>query len=229
VSADAPSWIVKTLPVGPLQTNCYLVADAQAGEAMVIDPGAQSERIYAALGALCPTGVVVRYVVNTHAHFDHVGANGPLMEELCAAQETPPKLVAHAEALPGLAAGGGAALFGFRLPPSPEPDWIVNEGDVLRLGAHELRVLHTPGHSPGSITLYCAAQRAAFVGDVLFRQGVGRYDLPGGSWAVLKESIRARLYTLPDETIVYPGHGPATAIGREKKSNPYVPQSNLTG
>jgi glyoxylase-like metal-dependent hydrolase (beta-lactamase superfamily II) len=222
VSADAPSWIVKTLPVGQLQTNCYLIADVQTGEAMVVDPGAQSERIYAALGRLRPAGVVVQYVVNTHAHFDHVGANGPLMGKLCAEQETPPKLVAHAEALPGLAQGGGAALFGFRMAPSPEPDWVVAEGDVLRLGAHELRVLHTPGHSPGSISLYCAAQRTAFVGDVLFSQGVGRSDLPGGSWAVLKESIRGRLYSLPDETIVYPGHGPATAIGREKKSNPYV-------
>jgi glyoxylase-like metal-dependent hydrolase (beta-lactamase superfamily II) len=214
--------IVKTLPVGQLQTNCYLVADAKTGEAMVIDPGAESERIYAALGTLLETEVIVKYVVNTHAHFDHVRANAPLMDKLSSAQASPPDLVAHSEAIPLLAQGGGATLFGFRVVPSPEPDMVVNEGDMLRLGAHEFHVMHTPGHSPGSISLYCATEDLAFVGDVLFRQGVGRYDLPGGSWTVLQTSIRSRLYTLPDVTTVYPGHGPATTIGGEKRSNPFV-------
>ena len=222
MKADAPALIVKTLSVGQLQTNCYLVADAKTGEAMIVDPGAESERIYAALGNLHQTETSVRYVVNTHAHFDHVRANGPLLDKLCAVQKTPPQLVAHAEAVPLLAQGGGAALFGFRVVPGPAPDTIIDEGDVLRLGAYEFQVMHTPGHSPGSISLYCAAQNVVFVGDVLFRQGVGRYDLPGGSWAVLQESIRSRLLTLPDATTVYPGHGPATTIGGEKKSNPFV-------
>jgi glyoxylase-like metal-dependent hydrolase (beta-lactamase superfamily II) len=166
--------------------------------------------------------VRVQYVVNTHAHFDHVRANGPLLANLRLAQETPPQLVAHAEAIPLLAQGGGASLFGFRITPSPEPDLVVEEGDVLRLGAHDFQVMHTPGHSQGSISLYCAAENVVFVGDVLFRQGVGRYDLPGGSWALLQTSVRSRLYTLPDSTVVYPGHGPATTIGGEKKSNPFV-------
>jgi glyoxylase-like metal-dependent hydrolase (beta-lactamase superfamily II) len=215
---------IQTLPVGQLQTNCYLVADAKTGEAMVVDPGAESDRIYAAVEELraAQASTWVKYVVNTHAHFDHVFANGLLMDKLRTAQASPPQLVAHGEAIPLLAQGGGAALFGFRVVPSPEPDWIVGEGDVLRLGAHELQVMHTPGHSSGSISLYCAAENVVLVGDVLFRQGVGRYDLPGGSWAVLLASIRDRLFTLPDETIVYPGHGPATTIGREKKSNPFV-------
>jgi glyoxylase-like metal-dependent hydrolase (beta-lactamase superfamily II) len=121
-----------------------------------------------------------------------------------------------------LAQGGGAAWFGFRDVPSPEPDLVVGEGDVLHLGTFELRVLHTPGHSSDSISLHCASEGLIFVGDVLFRQGVGRYDLPGGSWTTLRESIRNRLYVLPDATTVYPGHGPATTIGREKKSNPFV-------
>jgi glyoxylase-like metal-dependent hydrolase (beta-lactamase superfamily II) len=207
--------------VGQLQTNCYLAADKVTGQAMVFDPGAESERIVAALERL---GFVteVRYVVNTHAHFDHVGANGPLLEQLAAVQEAPPQLVAHAEAVPLLAQGGGAAMFGFRMAPSPEPDRLVGEGDVLRLGGHDFTVIRTPGHSPGSISLYCAAEKACFVGDVLFSQGVGRYDLPGGNWEVLKASIRERLYALPDDTVVYPGHGPTTAIGREKKVNPFV-------
>jgi glyoxylase-like metal-dependent hydrolase (beta-lactamase superfamily II) len=223
VKVNAPALVVKTLPVGQLQTNCYLVADAKTGQAMVVDPGAEGDRIYAALGKLeLEASPQVKYVVNTHAHFDHMQGNARLMEKLCSVQASPPKLVAHAEALLTLAQGGGATLFGFPAVSSPEPDWIVDEGDVLHLGAHELRVMHTPGHSPGSISLYCAAESVAFVGDVLFMHGVGRYDLPGGSWDVLETSIRSRLYTLPDETIVYPGHGPATTIGREKKSNPYV-------
>lgn len=214
--------IVKTLVVGQLQTNCYLVVDAKTGETMIVDPGAESERIYAALEELPGAEISVRYVVNTHAHFDHVQANGALLEKLRLVQGSPPQLVAHAEAVPLLAQGGGAAFFGFRAAPSPQPDRIVAEGDVLCLGGSEFRVLHTPGHSPGSISLYCAGEALIFVGDVLFRQGVGRYDLPGGDWTTLEESIRSRLYTLPDATVVYPGHGPATTVGREKKSNPWV-------
>jgi glyoxylase-like metal-dependent hydrolase (beta-lactamase superfamily II) len=219
---EASDLIVQTLLVGQLQTNCYLVADAETGDTMVVDPGAESERIYAALGRLLDAEISVRYVVNTHAHFDHVRANGALLESLRLSQATPPQLVAHAEAIPLLAQGGGASLFGFRITPSPEPDLVVEEGDVLRLGAHDFQVMHTPGHSQGSISLYCAAENVVFVGDVLFRQGIGRYDLPGGSWALLQTSIRSRLYALPDATIVYPGHGLATTIGGEKKSNPFV-------
>ena len=216
--------IVKTLPVGQLQTNCYLVADAETGEAMVVDPGAEGERIYAAAEKLQGTqaSVWVKYVVNTHAHFDHVRANAPLLEKLRASQETPPELVAHAEALPALAQGGNAALFGFRVVPSPEPERVVGEGDRLTLGAHEFQVMHTPGHSPGSISLYCAAESVVFGGDVLFRQGVGRYDLPGGSWQQLLDSIQQVLFALPDQTVVYSGHGPATTIGEEKQLNPWL-------
>jgi glyoxylase-like metal-dependent hydrolase (beta-lactamase superfamily II) len=222
VTVDVPSLVVQTLPVGQLQTNCYLVADPKTAETMIVDPGAESDRILDALGRLLETTPRCVYVVNTHAHFDHVRANGPLMDALRRAQGVPPQLVAHAEAVPLLAQGGGAAMFGFRPVPSPVPDVVVGEGDVLRVGGYAFEVLHTPGHSPGSITLYNADQGVAFVGDVLFRQGVGRYDLPGGSWTVLLSSIRERLFALPDETIVYPGHGPATSIRREKKSNPFV-------
>jgi len=224
VSVGVSALIIKTLLVGQLHTNCYLVADRETGEAMVVDPGAEGERIYAAVESLqaAQASVWVKYVVNTHAHFDHVRANGPLLDKLHAAQETPPELVAHADALPALAQGGGASFFGFRIVHSPEPGRVVGEGETLILGAHELQVMHTPGHSPGSISLYCADEGVLFCGDVLFRQGVGRYDLPGGSWAILQESIRSRLFTLPDATKVYPGHGPTTTIGGEKRSNPFV-------
>jgi glyoxylase-like metal-dependent hydrolase (beta-lactamase superfamily II) len=223
--------VVQTLVVGQLQTNCYLVLDVESREAMVIDPGAESERIFAAVQRLSPQpaagvrpdpAIWVKYVVDTHAHFDHVRDNGPLLEALRAAQESPSKLVAHSAALPMLAQGGGAVWFGFRGQVSPEPDCVVGEGDVLQLGKLELHVLHTPGHSPGSISLYAPTEGAIFCGDLLFRQGVGRWDLSGGSRSTLLESIRSRVYTLPDATTVYPGHGPATTIGGERKSNPFT-------
>jgi glyoxylase-like metal-dependent hydrolase (beta-lactamase superfamily II) len=108
--------------------------------------------------------------------------------------------------------------------PSPKPDQFVGDGDTLSLGSTTLRIFHTPGHSPGSISLYSAEDSAVFVGDVLFWRGVGRADLPGGSWPTLLESIRSRLFALPDQTRVYPGHGPSTTIGEERGENPYLRQ-----
>ncbi len=210
--------IIETLVVGSLQTNCYLVGDEQTGACAVVDPGDDADQILRALGhAQVP--LTVQYVIDTHAHFDHILANRDLLRALSVQQESRPELILHAAEAPLLAADGGAAWFGFTPVPSPKPDRFVADGDVLSVGQISLQVLHTPGHSPGSISLYCAAEGVLFAGDVLFRQGVGRHDLPGGDWAALMDIIRDRLFVLPDETRVYPGHGPATTIGLEKRDN----------
>lgn len=217
--------IVETLIVGLVQTNCYVIADEGTGDAAIVDPGGDAERIVRAvreLGQRLRVDLCVDYVVNTHAHFDHILDNGRLIEQLARLQPTAPSLVAHVQASPLIVAGGGATWFGLRSAPGPAPDLVLSDGDMLSLASHSFRVLHTPGHSPGSISLYCAAEKSVFVGDVLFRQGVGRADLPGGDWSTLLNSIRSRLFALPDETIVYPGHGPATTIGQERQSNPFT-------
>ena len=211
--------IVETLVVGAIQTNCYVVGDERTGEGMIVDPGGDAGQILAAVERL---QLQVRYVVNTHAHFDHTLANGEVMRDLGKRQETPPRLAVHAADAPMLAQGGGARWFGMPSAPSPQPELLVEDGDVLGVGPLSFQVLHTPGHSPGSISLYCAAEKALFDGDVLFRQGVGRTDLPGGSWRTLLQAIQGRLFALPDDTVVYPGHGPATTIGWEKRDNPFV-------
>jgi hydroxyacylglutathione hydrolase len=209
--------ILQTLVVGLLQTNCYIVGEQESGQAAIIDPGHEALRIVKAAQSL-----EVRYVINTHAHFDHMQGNAQVLEALARRQETPPELVAHPDAAPLLAACGGASMFGFEPVRSPAPDRLVKDRDTLTLGQLSFEVLHTPGHSPGSISLYCATEKVVFAGDVLFRQGVGRTDLPGGSWPTLMDSITRRLFTLPDDTAVYPGHGMPTRIGLEKRDNPFI-------
>jgi glyoxylase-like metal-dependent hydrolase (beta-lactamase superfamily II) len=217
--------IVKTLVVGLVQTNCYVIADEDTGKVAVIDPGGDVERILSTVeevGKRCRSEPQVVYVVNTHGHFDHSLENAELLERLARFQHTAPKLVAHTQATTLLAAGGGAAWFGVRSSPGPEPDWMLSDGETLALGGQMFQVLHTPGHSLGSISLYNATEKCVFVGDVLFSQSVGRADLPGGDWKTLLNSIRSRLLSLPEETTVYPGHGPATTIDRERTSNPFL-------
>jgi hydroxyacylglutathione hydrolase len=211
--------IVETLVVGLIQTNCYVIAEESTREGAIVDPGGDADQI---LGAVDRLQLQVKYVANTHAHFDHTLANGQVMRGLDERQKTPPSLVTHPAAAPLLTQGGGARWFGIPSMPSPEPDLLVNDGDVLPLGHLSFQVLHTPGHSPGSISLYCAAEKVLFDGDVLFRQGVGRTDLPGGHWNTLLHSIQNRLFVLPDDTVVYSGHGPSTTIGWEKRANPFL-------
>jgi hydroxyacylglutathione hydrolase len=211
--------IVETLVVGLIQTNCYVIAEESTREGAIVDPGGDADQI---LGVVDRLQLQVKYVANTHAHFDHTLANGQVMRGLGERQKTPPSLVTHPAAAPLLTQGGGARWFGIPSMPSPEPDLLVNDGDVLPLGHLSFQVLHTPGHSPGSISLYCAAEKVLFDGDVLFRQGVGRTDLPGGHWNTLLHSIQNRLFVLPDDTVVYSGHGSSTTIGWEKRANPFL-------
>jgi glyoxylase-like metal-dependent hydrolase (beta-lactamase superfamily II) len=205
--------IIATLPVGLIQTNCYIVGCEETKDGAVIDPGGHPERILAEVER---HGLTVKYVLNTHAHFDHTDANGALV------QATGASLALHPEDRPLLTAAGGATLFGLQADPGPSPDLDLGDGDELEIGSLCFRVLHTPGHTPGHVCFYEADEGVLFDGDVLFYRGVGRTDLPGGSWQQLLDSIQRVLFSLPDETVVYSGHGPATTIGEEKRLNPWL-------
>ena len=205
--------IIATLPVGLIQTNCYIVGCSETKEGVVIDPGGHPERI---LAGVQHHGLTIRYVLDTHAHFDHTDANSDVV------QATGAPLALHPEDLPLLKASGGAALFGLHADPSPLPDIELDDGDELQVGSLLFQVLHTPGHTPGHVCFYEAKQGAIFDGDVLFYRGIGRTDLPGGSWPQLLDSIQRVLFALPDETTVYSGHGQETTIGEEKQLNPWL-------
>jgi glyoxylase-like metal-dependent hydrolase (beta-lactamase superfamily II) len=205
--------IVKQIPVGPIQTNCYLAGCEETKEGVVIDPGEEPERILAEIRAL---GLTIKYILNTHAHFDHILANGPLVKA------TGAPLAIHPLDLPLLRQNGGAGLFGLEAPPSPEPDLLLAEGDTITFGTHTFQVLFTPGHTLGHVSFYEAKAGIIFDGDVLFAGGIGRTDLPGGDYETLMASINQKLMVLPDETVVCSGHGPVTTIGRERAGNPWL-------
>lgn len=205
--------IFRQLPVGPIQTNCYLAGCAETREGVVIDPGEEPERILAEIRTL---GLTIKYILNTHAHFDHILANGPLVKA------TGAPLALHPLDLPLLRQNGGAGLFGFDAPPSPEPDLLLAEGDTFSFGTHTFQVLFTPGHTPGHVSFYEEKAGVIFDGDVLFAGGIGRTDLPGGDYETLMASINHKLMVLPDETVVCSGHGPVTTIGRERAGNPWL-------
>jgi len=201
-----------TVVVGSLQTNCYLVYCEESRACAVVDPGADPGKIF---GAVEEAGLKPEIIIDTHAHVDHIGANKDFKEKyqipLCLHK-------ADLGLLRNCLQSGIALMLGAK--PSPEPDRFLSEGDVVPLGSGELEVIHLPGHSPGSIGLI--GEGFVISGDTLFCGGVGRTDLPGGSWDELAESIRGKIFTLPDETVVLPGHMDATTVGREKTSNPYV-------
>jgi len=205
--------LVTTLAVGPIDTNCYVAGCKETLEGMIVDPGGDADRILAAVKEM---NLKIQYVVNTHAHFDHVGANRALVEA------TGATLVVHPDEVAALKAGGGAQWFGFPVDPSPEPGLLVREGDTLPVGQLVFQVMHIPGHSPGHIVLYEAEKGVLFDGDVLFQRGIGRSDLPGGDHATLMRGIHEKILSLPDETVVYAGHGPATTVGEERRLNPWL-------
>lgn len=197
---------IKTLAVGPLETNCYIVSDEATGEALIIDPGDEPDRIMD-----LAEGLKVRYIVLTHAHFDHAGAV-PEVKEATGAE-----IAFHADERQAyFSVSEQAAFWGFDAGAMPEPDVMLGEGDELKIGSTSLRVIHTPGHSAGGICLL--GEGAVFSGDTLFMGSVGRTDFPGGSMEQIKKSFR-RLMGLSPETLVLPGHGPASTIGRERTGN----------
>jgi glyoxylase-like metal-dependent hydrolase (beta-lactamase superfamily II) len=179
----------------------------------VIDPGWDAPAI---LSEAESAGLTIQFVLNTHAHWDHVSANAEVLEA------TGAQLAIHSNDLPLLRAKGGADLWQIPVTPSPDPDIQLTDGQSLQIGQLELRVLFTPGHSPGHVSFYEASAGVVFDGDVLFKQGIGRTDLPGGDPQKLMQSIGDVLMALPSETVVYSGHGPATTIGEERLSNPWL-------
>ena len=206
---------LRTLVVGPVSCNCAIVACPETGEAAVIDPGGDGDVILAAIKDM---GVTVKYLLHTHGHFDHIMATG----ELAAATGAP--ILLHQSDRPiyeGLPRQ--ARIFGFEAVAPPAVSEWLRDGQVLGIGTLSVQVLHTPGHTPGSVSLYFGSQEAlVFAGDTLFAHSVGRTDLPGGSLEDLQKSIRTKLYTLPVATRVIPGHGRETLIGHELQHNPYV-------
>jgi len=192
---------VKMFTVGMIQTNCFIVSDAQTEEAVVIDPGFDSaSEAKSILKEIERNRFRVKFIINTHGHPDHTSGNKIMKEAIGAS------ILIHEYDAPLLR--------------NPSADKIIREGDLIEVGEVKLRVLHTPGHSKGSIALLGAD--AVFSGDTLFAGGIGRYDLLGGSLEEIMNSLKNKLLILPDHLKVYPGHGPATTIGEERRSNPFL-------
>ena len=220
--AANPEMIYIKLPVGLLQCNCLIIGDPKSREAIVIDPGDEVERI---LGLLGRYKLTVKVIVSTHAHIDHVGGLAKLH------QYTGAPVMMHNDDLPLYHAMDVQAEFlGMQAPELVDVDHLLKEGDALSWGGFEANVIHTPGHSPGSVSLYLPkdsgqiklTQPQLFAGDTLFAGSIGRSDLWGGSYDQLMDSLKSKLLQLPDDTVVHPGHGPSTSIGHERHSNPYL-------
>jgi glyoxylase-like metal-dependent hydrolase (beta-lactamase superfamily II) len=205
--------ILRALTVGFIATNCYIVGSEASRKAMVIDPGADSRTI---LKVLNSDNLTLSLIVITHSHFDHTGAVKGLKDATGARfavgaggdKSSPGAFIKLVAAM----SGGSAKI--------PDPDLFLSDGDNVDIDDLHFKVLFTPGHSPDEISLF--GHGVLFSGDTLFNAGIGRTDFPGCSYEQLEHSIQTKLYTLPDDTVVYPGHGPATTIGREKRGNPFV-------
>lgn len=210
-AAKEAAMLINTLPVGQLESNCYIIHDPETNKAVIIDPGDEPDRILEQT-----KGMKVEYLILTHGHFDHIGAIPEIKKA------TGAKIVIHeSEVEIYEASKEHAALWGFKLEDMPDPDVIVVEGDEILSGNMSFAIIHTPGHTPGAISLYTG--EVVITGDTLFAGSVGRTDFPGGSLTQLKESFR-KLMRLPEDTAVLPGHGPATTIGREMTENMFAPQ-----
>jgi glyoxylase-like metal-dependent hydrolase (beta-lactamase superfamily II) len=206
--------ILETFPVGPLQCNCTILGDQAAGEAIVVDPGDNINRIYSRINDL---GLKLKQILITHGHIDHVGGALKLK------RLTGAPILLNENDLPLLKMmDAQAAWIGAPTPEVAPPDESLTDGMTVGLGAYPAQVLHTPGHTQGSVCLHFAPLGMVIAGDTLFARSIGRTDLPGGDGRQIIHSIESRLLSLPDETRVIPGHGPETTIGEERESNPFL-------
>jgi hydroxyacylglutathione hydrolase len=204
--------IIKEFVLGAIQTNCYVVSCPETREAVIIDPGDSSPSLERYMEE---EQLLVKYIINTHSHFDHTGGNKKVKEF------TGARLLIHqaeADVLPQI--GTLASMFGLQVEDSPPADAFIAEGDEVTFGEVNLNVLETPGHSPGGVTLH--TDNVAFVGDTIFAGSIGRTDLPGGSHSTLIKSIKEKILPLGDETVLYSGHGPETTVAQEKLHNPFL-------
>lgn len=208
--------IVRQYEVGNFSVFSYLVGDEETQEGLFIDPADETKRL---LSEAKSYGINrIKYVVNTHSHVDHIMGNAEMVKR------TGAKIIIHEEDASGLVRTPSYLLEMFRATPSPSADILVREGEIIQVGNVKIRVIHTPGHSPGGMSLYLDGM--VFTGDTLFVGSVGRTDFPGSSWEVLEASIRKKLYVLPGETVVFPGHNygvtPTSTIQYERRHNPFV-------
>lgn len=203
---------LECLEVGPLAVNCYLIGDEATKEAVVVDPGGNVDKI---LQILNFHNYKVKYIIDTHGHFDHVSGNAEIKAK------TGAPIIAHEAEVPLLAIthqSPMAQMFGGKA--TPPPDITVKEGDVIEVGSIKMSVLYTPGHTPGGMTLVFG--NYALVGDCVFAGSIGRTDFPNSDHETLINSIQNKIMTLPEETILLPGHGPYTTVGDEKRYNPFL-------
>lgn len=205
---------IETLVVGPIETNCYIASDPVSREAVIIDAGDDAEEI---LAYVEQNRLQVKYLLNTHGHFDHIQANDVIREK------TGAQLAIHADDVELLAspekvsAGMMSVIHGCR-----EPELVLHNGDTIAFGPYQLRVIYTPGHSKGGCCFYEVQEKVCFTGDTLFRGSIGRTDLYGGNYAVLLKSVRERLQVVADDVTIYPGHGPESTMAFERRANPYL-------
>jgi glyoxylase-like metal-dependent hydrolase (beta-lactamase superfamily II) len=203
--------IVEKLVVGPFASNCYIVGSQSNKGGMIIDPGDEAKQI---LKRVKDLELDIKFIVLTHGHIDHTGALKEVREV------TGAKVAIHGDDAKSLKNQLVAVAFGLSYPTPPPPDRLLKDGESLDIGDLHFEVVHTPGHTPGGVCLL--GEGVVFSGDTLFNYGIGRTDLPGGSSSQLMNSIQTRLMTLPDNTVVYPGHGAATTIGAERTGNPFL-------
>jgi glyoxylase-like metal-dependent hydrolase (beta-lactamase superfamily II) len=205
---------IQQFTVGAFAENPYLLWCSDTMHAIIVDPGDEADMVWQAIE---DAGVRLQAIVLTHAHLDHVGAVTAIRERA----HVPVYLHPADDDLLAMVPAQ-ARMFGLHLEPVAPADQPLAHGDVISVGNVSFTVLHTPGHSPGSVCLYAADEKTLIAGDTLFRRGVGRTDLPGGSWEQLAQAIHTHLWPLPDDVRAYPGHGPATTIGEERRLNPFV-------
>ncbi len=203
------------LMLGPFQTNTYLIADGKSGQAVVVDPAEKAPVIQQEAQR---RGWKIGQLWITHAHFDHVGGVTRLRNLL----QPPPEAAMHPADLPLWRNQGGAPFFGLHMDTGPEPTLALAHGQILHVGSHNFEVRHTPGHTPGHVIFYCANEKVALCGDLIFQGGIGRTDMPGSDFATLIASIRSQVLTLPDETRLLCGHGDETTVAAERLDNPFI-------